>query len=54
MSRYLSSVHWDKFSLNLTANTLWDRFCDMLNMALEQFAPVKYTERDNTKKQMKH
>jgi len=55
MSRCFSSVHWDKFfSLNVTADTMWDRVCDMLNM--EQFVPAsaRYTERNNIQKEMKY
>jgi len=55
MSRYLSSVNWDEFfSVNFTADAIWDGFCDILNNAVEQFIPVKCTVKNNTRKQIKH
>jgi len=53
MSRYLSSLNWNEFfSVNLTADAIWDGFCDITNIAVEQYIPVKFTVR-NTKKQIK-
>ena len=55
MSRYLSLVNWDEFfSVNFTADAIWDGFCDILNTAVEQFIPVKITVQNSTKKQIKH
>jgi len=48
---YLSSFNGDEFfSVNFTADAICDGFCDILNIAVEQFIPVKFTVQKSTKK----
>ena len=45
MSTYLLAVDWDYFFVNLTIESIWNAFCDIMNTAIEQFVPVKHIKR---------
>ena len=43
MSQYFLDVDWLRLmSENLTPDTLWSAFCEVLNNAIEQFVPIQH------------
>lgn len=54
MSRYLSEIDWDSlFTVNFTADSIWNAFCNTLNDAIDMFVPVK-NMRTTGKRKVKH
>ena len=54
MCSYLLAINWDHlFSVNFTAESIWSAFCDIMNTAVEQFVPVKYTKQVSKKVNVK-
>ena len=54
MSRYLSMIDWDSlFTVNFTADSIWNAFCNTLNDAIDMFVPVK-NMRKTGKRKVKH
>jgi len=54
MSRHLSEVDWDSlFTVNFTADSIWNAFCNILNDAVDLFVPVK-NMRTAGKRKVKH
>jgi len=51
-----NSTVWDNlFSVNLTADSIWSAFCDILNDVIDQFVPVNNTGTRQTRKcEVKH
>jgi len=42
MSAYLSTINWDRlFSYNLTVDSMWSAFSDVLYTAIDLFVPTR-------------
>jgi len=54
LSYYLDAIDWFKLvTINLTVNSLWSAFADVLNVAIAQFVSVKRVANRSDSKRIK-